>query len=1065
MKKSSSSAPAISKSLFLLCFFFSGACGLVYQVAWLRVLSLVFGNTTFATSAILSSYMAGLGLGALYFGRKIESDTRHPVRVYALLEGGVAVYAFLTPLLWKAIEFLHIGFYRTLHPDYLVVALFKFALAFAALFIPTFLMGGTLPVVSKFFVNQRTEMARYVGLLYALNTLGAVVGVVFSGFYALYQFGVWQTVYLAGAANLVIYFLLRDFGKETEPSAAGKVAARQSSASADPSVKEGSGKIASQSMTLMLFLFGCSGAVSMMYEIGWTRVLAIVLGSSTYAFSVMLATFLLGIALGSYLFSLAAKRWHLDFFAFSVMQCLTAASVLWGINRFEDIPYWFVQIYVSSQGAAASMDFGRFVICSYIMLAPTLFIGAMFTCFIHAYKGSGLLGKDVGVAYFSNTVGTILGAALTGFLIVPVIGIQRTLVLGAVINTAIAVLTFFSQPENRSRRRLAGGGTALALVLAAGVFVKPWNTSLIASDTAVNPSRIAGVSKEKFLSSFRDRELLFYKEGLSATVSVARVKDNVSLAVNGKVDASNNDAFTQYLLGHLPLLIHENPKKVAVIGLGSGSTLAAVAAHPVETIDGVELEKAVVEASYFFPDLNRGVLQDPRVHMYVNDGRNFLLVRPDLYDVIISEPSNPWMAGVANLFSLEHFKTMRSRLNPDGIACQWLHAYSMSSSDLGMIIKTFTQAFPYVQLWTSYYPDLMLVGYNAPHPVDFELVKKRFEDNPLVRADLAPHGIRSPGALFSSFWLDDGELRRISQRSELHSDNIPRLEFSAPRSLYTKTFDKNYMFLNALRKYDYSIVKMDPPPASNVRFYQEVAEGLLAKRMYHDVDEVLKIARGMEPENPRTLALMGILKLRLEAFEEAEKNLTEALAADPGLAEAHAALYQIYMRNKNYPAALEAASKALALEPDYAPYQEIAAEAFYSNEKWSEALPLFEKVLIYKKSSFDTMTRIVDITMKTGNEADKIAVLERMADMYPRYPLIFLQLGQIYEQLNRLPEALEEFEILSRLVPEDPSVYLNLARVYDKLGMPAQMVEAVKKAVKQNPTLANHPELRKILMR
>ncbi len=673
----------------------------------------------------------------------------------------------------------------------------------------------------------------------------------------------------------------------------------------------------------------------------------------------------------------------------------------------------------------------------------------------------------MGTAYFSNTVGTILGAALTGFFIVPFIGIQKTLILGAVINAGIGIVTFLAQRgESRSNKRLIGAGVSLALVLLAGVFVKPWNTSLIASDTAVNPSRIAGVSKEKFLNSFRDREILFYKEGLSATVSVARVKDNVSLAVNGKVDASNNDAFTQYLLGHLPLLIHDNPKKVAVIGLGSGSTLAAVAAHPaVETIDGVELEKAVVEASRFFPDLNRNVLKDPRVHMFVNDGRNFLLVRPDLYDVIISEPSNPWMAGVANLFSLEHFKTMRSRLQPDGIACQWLHAYSMSSSDLGMIIKTFTEAFPYVQLWTSYYPDLMLVGYNAPRSIDFSLVKKRFEENAVVRSDLAPHGIRTPEALFSSFWLDDAQLRRLSQRSELHSDNLPRLEFSAPRSLYTKTFDRNYMFLNALRQYDYGVVKIDPPAASNLRFYQEVAEGLLAKRMYHDVDEVLKIAKGIDPENARTLALSGILKLRLEGFEEAEKELTAAVAADPSLAEAHAALYQIYMRTKNYPRALEESAKALAIEPDYVVYQEIQAEALYSNEKWAEALPLFDKVLAFKKSSFDAMTRIVDITMKTGSDQEKIAVLERMAEMYPRYPLIFLQLGQIYEQLNRLPEALEEFEILARLVPEDPSVYLNLARVYDRLGMPAQMVDAVKRAVKQNPSLANHPELRKILMR
>lgn len=1051
--------------LFLFCFFFSGACGLIYQVAWLRMLSLFFGNTTFATSTILSSYMAGLGLGALYFGRRIDSDSRHPVRVYAWLEGGVALYAFLTPLLWKLIEILHIGFVRSFNPDYLTASLFKFAAAFAALFLPTFLMGGTLPVVSRYFVSRREDTAKHVGMLYALNTLGAVAGVVFSGFYALYSWGVWQTVFFAGAANLLIFLLMKDFGGSQAQPALKPSKSPSSAAPAAASADPASGTI-SQTMRVMLVLFAFSGAVSMLYEIGWTRVLAIVLGSSTYAFSVMLATFLLGIALGSYLFSLAARRWRLDFFAFTVMQGLTSLSVLWGLNRFDDIPYWFVQVYVRSQGDPLLMELGRFMICASVMLIPTLLIGALFTSFMHAFRGSGKLGHDVGAAYFSNTAGTILGAALAGFAIVPLVGIQKTLILGAALNALIGVVSFGLMPENRTRRRYAAGGALIAAVLLAALRVEPWNIHVISSDTAVNPARIQGLTREQFLASLKEKEILFYKEGLSATVSVARVKDNVSLAVNGKVDASNSDAFTQYLLGHLPLLLHPDPQRVAVIGLGSGSTVAAAAAHPVKVIDAVELEKAVVEASKFFPDLNRNVLEDSRVRMHVNDGRNFILVTRDRYDVIISEPSNPWMAGVANLFSKEHFATMRERLLPGGLVCQWLHAYSMAPSDLAMIMRTFSEAFPYVQLWTSYYPDLMLIGYTQKPALDLETLRFRMNAVPLVMKDLRPHGITSAEALMSSFWLDDAQIRELSKRAELHTDNHPRLEFSAPRNLYARTFDKNYVLLDSVRRLDYPFLTASPSASENLGLYQEVAAGLITKKMYRDAEKALLEAFRISPQDPRNFALAGLLDLRMEKPAEAKVKFHQALGLNGSLPEAWYGLTVLYTQEKLKDEALSAARKMLESEPADEVYQEAAAEAFFASGQWQAAREIYERLLEKRGGkSFQLMTRLVDLTMMTGSDEDKLAALRKMAVIYPRTPVLQLELAKRLEAMNRLPEALESFETAAELLPEDPGSYLNLARLYDKLGMPDLMMRSVKKAVKKNPALAQHPEIRKILAR
>lgn len=1055
-----------SRQLLLLCFFISGMCGLIYEVAWLRVLSLVFGNTTFATSTILSSYMAGLGFGALYFGNRIDREEVHPLRLYAWLEGGVALYAFLTPFLWQLSEWVSIGFYRGLRPDYLPFNLFKFVLAFALLFPPTFLMGGTLPVVSKFLVREREETARYVGLLYALNTFGAVFGVLFSGFYALYTFGVWQTVYLAGLCNLAIFLVFRNFtevtGKTVPPKPAGPVPVPKGPGreSSGPGLRPA---LTSRATLILLILFAFSGAVSMMYEIGWTRILAITLGSSVYAFSVMLATFLLGIALGSYLFSLWVRRRRAGLLFFSMMQWVTALFVLIGLNQFDDMPYRFVRIFAWSKGNMLLMDLGKFFLSALIMLVPTVMIGALFTCFIHVYRASVSLGKEVGTAYFANTVGTILGSVATGFWIIPAIGIQKTLMLGAGINAAVGGISFFLEPSNFRFRRLLTGAGMLAVLGTAFFMVEPWNASVIASDVAVKPGQTAGLTKDQFMKVFREREMLFYKEGLSSTVSVVRLKDNVSLAVNGKVDASNGDAFTQYLLGHLPMLLHPDPKKVLVIGLGSGSTMAAVAAYPVEKIDGVELEKAVVEASDFFKDLNRDVLKDPRVHMIVNDGRNFVLLHPEKYDVIISEPSNPWMAGVANLFSLEHFKIMRERLNPGGIVCQWLHAYSMSTEDLNMIIRTFTRGFKHVQLWNSYYPDLMLLGFNEEPVLDLAKIREKWESIPLIRDDLSPHGIANEKALFASFWLGDRTVRDISSRASIHSDNKPLLEFSAPRNLYRDTANENFAFLESVRDFK-EMPRIEPPVLDPIDFKIEMARGLVFKKMYRSVKKLIDEIVQQETEAPsKKVELEGLLYFYLEDFKAAQASLLEAVNRNPQSAEAHYYLGETFRKEQNPGKARIEFQAAMDLEPRQVKYLQALADTLYEQREFPGALKLYEDILARTGRNFDVFSKVVAIYLEIRPTEEKIAILKQMVKDYPRYAPSYLSLGHLYEDGRMFSEALEAYRKFSEILPDEAGGYINLARVYDQLGRLREMVEAMKTAVKKDPSLADHPEVRKIL--
>ena len=318
----------------------------------------------------------------------------------------------------------------------------------------------------------------------------------------------------------------------------------------------------------LYIIFAISG-VSMMYEIAWTRTLAMSLGSSVYAFSIMLATFLFGMSSGSYAFSIFARWIRPDLRVFSALQLMTALLALWGINIFNDMPYYFARVFAASHGSELLLNAGRFALCSLVMFPPTFMIGAIFTCFIQILSRSRPLGTEIGEAYFSNTVGTIVGSILTGFLFIPLLGIQRTLFLAVGLNSMIGILAFFLSRERLGWKR----GTVLALIVALLFYapseVRPWDRGFIASELAVRPASAMGLTKNQILNSMKEQDLLFYKEGSSATVTVKKLRDNLSMAVNGKVDASNQDTFTQFLLGHLPMALHPRAEDVCVIGLGA----------------------------------------------------------------------------------------------------------------------------------------------------------------------------------------------------------------------------------------------------------------------------------------------------------------------------------------------------------------------------------------------------------------------------------------------------------------------------------------------------------------
>lgn len=1040
--------------LLLVFFFLSGVSALIYEIVWLRVLGLVFGNTAYAASTVLSAYMAGLGLGAYYFGRKIDGED-NPVRLYGFLEGGVAVYAFVTPFIWKLIEQLNIGFHSLIHPTFIQASFFRFVISFVALFLPTFLMGGTFPVLCKYWMSVRQKGPRSIGFLYALNTFGAGIGVFLSGFFLIYKLGVWQSAILAGIINILIFAGCIFYFKQ-EPSKAAKDAVPQNF----------SGESKSK---LLLILFALSGAATMIYEVGWTRVFAITLGSSVYSFSIMLIAVLIGIALGSYFYSLVAHSIKHRFLVFVILQGFAAVSVLIGLHFFDDLPFYFSKLFSYSHGSEWLVEIFRFGLCAALLFPPTICLGASFPCFIDFYKKEKELGSDVGVAYLANTIGAILGSFSAGFILIPLFGIQSSIILGAQLNLLIGAGLILFWPSIAKARRIFFITALLVLIISAPASSKPWDKSLLTSGAMMTPQKIAGIEQSIFLRSLSNREVLYYKEGASSIVSVVKVRDLISLAVNGKTDASNSvDAFNQFLLGHLPLFLEPDAKKVLVIGLGSGSTVAAVAAHEVRSIDVVEIEKAVVKGADFFSDLNRNVLSDPRVNLIVDDGRNYLLVHPERYDVIISEPSNPWIAGVANLFSKEHYELMKKRLTKDGIVCQWLHAYSMSRDDLKMIIATFNSVFPDAMLWSSRYPDLLLIGRVNPKPVDFKRIRSLWQKE-TIRQDFKPFGFLEPESIFAHYFLGKEELSQLISGARFHTDNHPYLEFSAPRYLYKSTLKDNYLLLNSFWKPKYpNVTHLETNVQLNPKFHGELAKAYLEKDMDQQAMVELEAILKLNPQDPNVLFVAGVLSSENSNWKDAQTYFEQAVRGNPSAASFWYYLGSAYQKNAEFLQATDAYQKAIDLDPDNQKYMIALANLFYERKELSPALYLYDRALKIDLKGlnglrFDALNQIFQIIYEIGDTPRKITAANSMIEKYPNELDAYIKLGTLYETVGSFSEALAIYRKAIQKFPYETQIYLNLARLYDQMGKVKESKKALRHMVKLTPSLGNHPELKKII--
>jgi len=763
------------RRIILVLFFLSGACGLVYEVVWMRMLTLVFGATAFATSAVLASFFGGLALGSLYFG-KAADKSRNPLALYAYLEVGVALFAFVMPFLFAGLTEVYVAIARSADLGFYPLSLVRLVLSFLVLLLPTTLMGGTLPVIVKFFVRRQDRLGLNVANLYAVNTFGAVVGTMGAGFFLILLLGVNEAAYLAGTVNLVIAGIAFALSRRVDTNPAAELAEVDV-----PGQEPGKGDFHpdvahSPGLTrLTLWAVGISGMCALALEVLWTRSLVYFLDNSTHAFTTMLTAFLLGIALGSAVVARIVDRRIKLVTAFGLVEVFIGLFALMAIPILANsTPVLQGMEGVTPDSMLLWKWTGmRFIMTLTVMLAPTLLMGMTVPLVVKIYTTQlSRVGSSLGRVYSINTIGGVAGSLLAGFVLIPLIGVHDGIVLIATLSGLLGGVLLLAEPT-MAGRTVAKVATGCAVIVAFA------GASWFTRDTMV-------------LTSYKERvdgsQVLFYKEGIGSTVKVFRDNDGAKLiSIDGfPVAGTTLGMFdAQQSLGNLPLLLSNVPSpKVNLIGFGAGGASWEVLQYDVERVDCVELVPGVIEAAQYLTDVNHGVLDEPRYNIIMGDGRNYALVTDETYDVISIDATSPKMAGNGSLYSLEFYELIRERLTEKGIAVQWLPFHLLSESEMKMTAKTFMEVFPHTTVWLSPLRHHgLLVGSKGRLQIDMQTMAAKLQ-RPGVREQLAPMGVSEPLDVLAWFVMGENTLTRYVGDARLNTDNHPVLEFTPAWSYF-----------------------------------------------------------------------------------------------------------------------------------------------------------------------------------------------------------------------------------------------------------------------------------------
>lgn len=770
--------------LVLVLFLVSGLVGLGYQILWSKYLLDFIGVSAYSYATVLASFMAGLAIGSKYIGRYADRS-KSPLRLYAYLELCIGVYAILYPGLMRFVSGAY-GHWVAFTPNeaggtYGLGA--KIVVSGLLLLPPTILMGGTYPVLLRHVTDRLDTLGRKASQLYAINAVGAVLGTLLMAFFLMPLLGMSSSLMLLAFSNTllaIVAFL------------AGKISQAPSPTEQQESVFEL--LLKPWQLRLCLSFIFVEGLLAFTYEIAWTRYFGLVLGSSTYSFSMMLAAFISGIALGSAWLSRLSGRMSRPLRFFGGVQITVGVLVLLSLPLYTYVPWLFEQLgglFSFRKSAFYAYEIGKLLLCYLVMLPPTIFIGMSLPLMVKATSDSlADVGKDSGRIYSWNTWGNVAGALLAGLLLLPWLGMERLIGWASIATIALGLASLIVFAEDSLKQRTmawkAAGFLVLVLIfrMASSGWDHRWFTLI--------PFRRSFISNsfQEAKMDMVNREIALFVDDPAGHLIVEKLTRNgiqkTLLLVNGKVDASSgDDMLTQMLLAHVPLMFHRDPKDVMVIGMATGVTSGAVLHYPIRRADVVEIMKSMPRASKYFDAWNGRPFADPRFHLIIDDARSYLSYTKQKYDVIIAEPSNPWVAGVGSLFTTDFYLRASQALRPGGIYLQWVQSYEMRDETYAAIARSFRTAFPYTYSFRLN-ADSMLLGAREPLNPDWNAMEKRFEI-PSVKKDLQSLGIQTlPTLLF----LQDASPAVIdsiaSYSGDENTDDNHLLEYQAPVDLFLR---------------------------------------------------------------------------------------------------------------------------------------------------------------------------------------------------------------------------------------------------------------------------------------
>ena len=959
-----------------LLFLFSGITALVYEVVWTRMLTLAFGHTVFSVSIVLAAFMAGLGLGSYFSGHVIDypggnqSDEGLSEGFGApsllLIYGWIEILLFFSCSIVSLILFKFSTVYSWLSffiPDFWAIQnVVKSLLAFVLMSTPAFLMGATLPIISKYYITDKTTLDSRLGVIYGINTLGAAFGCLLTGFFLIANFGILQTVLGAALMNLFVGVSAIRIYQEVRKTNQGL----RFPHFAMPTLAWG------QKQRIWLIVSFVCGFTALAYEVLWTRLLIFSTSSTVYSFSMMLGVFLIGIALGSFLVVVVFR---------SNLNLRTVLILLQaGIGFYVIGSLYNMELLLSTPWNSYSLQKPVFVFSRYfadssaLMLLPTIALGMSFPILIKMISGDHEhVGTGTGQIYGANTFGAILGSLITGFLFLPRLGVQQSLLLIATLNLLMMMYLFRTGDYfTKTLRKM------MTVVLAGVILVVNMGF----------PSDLLDRFFMRDSTGQKDiRKLLYFEEGLTDTVAV--FKDNYGaldpdakrLVTNGVSMSAVNFIASRYmkLLAHLPIMLVDNPEEVLVVCFGTGQTTGAAAIHPrVKAVDSVDLSGSVVRAGNVFSSQNYNALKNEKVNIILEDGRNHLLTTQKMYDVITSEPPPPLTAFTVNLYTKEYYELTKKHLNPGGIVAQWIPLHSQGKQEVFMHFKTFLSVFPHAIAWMPVANEILVIGSDSPIDIDFEKLKGRFLD-PVVNRVMQDIKVPDAFSFLSNIWFVEDQMNHLAKNHTMITDNRPVVEFYLNLGDVIGVYDReDFLFARIPFKEVINHI-------SNITYEEQKQLESIFKGMDLYQRGVMYGNRELLLESLVQLGGSDLVRYHLQASSRQVSILMQEVRSNPSNLEALLNLGHAYYQIGEYEKSFGLMKIILAKDTAHSYANLYAGYNLMELERREEAKVFFKASIQNNRAGFGSVMReiaLADLHAQLDADPENLGLLNAVASFY-----------------------------------------------------------------------------------